>query len=67
MNSPDWTKIKTGDVVTRMLAGVIPMKLKVTEVTDDKIICSLWEFDRKTGIEIDLEISCVVSHLVETH
>ena len=49
-------EIKVGDYVRRMLAGVIPMDLKVTE-TDDKIIyCgkeSGWWFDRATGMEID--------------
>jgi hypothetical protein len=46
--------IKVGDVVTRMLAGTIPLELLVTEVTDTKIICGGgWEFDKATGAEID--------------
>lgn len=57
--------IKTGDTVTRLLAGVIPMELRVTAVTEDRIICGGgWEFSRDTGVEIDKEISCPVSHLV---
>ena len=57
-------QIEVGDIVTRMLCGTIPMKLKVTEVTDDKIVCGWWDFARHTGIEIDDEISVQVSHLV---
>ena len=46
--------VKVGDTVKRMLAGTIPMDLKVTEVTDDLIITAGgWEFDRKTGAEVD--------------
>ena len=49
--------VKVGDVVTRMLAGTIPMKLKVTAVTDTLIECGSgdegWAFDRKTGAEVD--------------
>lgn len=45
--------MNVGDEITRMLAGSIPMKLKVTEITEDRIICGGWEFDKKTGAEID--------------
>jgi len=45
--------IKVGDVVARYLAGELRLNLEVTEVTHDKIICGDWEFDRKTGAEID--------------
>ncbi len=55
--------VKVGDTVTRMLAGVVPMELKVSEVTEDRIVCGAWEFDRITGHEIDEEIDCLVSHL----
>jgi len=44
--------VKAGDVVTRYLAGTIPMDLNVVEVTDTLIICG-WEFDRATGAEVD--------------
>lgn len=44
--------VKEKEVVTRILAG-IPMRLKVTQVTDEKIICGPWEFDKITGAEID--------------
>lgn len=45
--------VKVGAVVTRMLAGTIPMRLTVSEVTNDRIICGDWEFDKATGAEID--------------
>lgn len=52
--------VQVGDVVTRMLAGVVPMLLKVTEVTDTEILCGPREigymFDRKTGAEIDSDL-----------
>jgi hypothetical protein len=59
--------MKIGDTVTRMLAGVIPMQLVVTEITSERIICGAWEFDKKTGHEIDDEIGDghhIVSYLV---
>lgn len=61
-----FNEIKKGDVVTRMLAGVVPMELRVTDVTADKIICGWWEFDRNSGAEIDEDIpDVVVSYLVQ--
>ncbi len=42
-----------GKVVTRWLAGSAPMDFTITEVTDDRIICGDWTFDRTTGAEID--------------
>jgi hypothetical protein len=49
--------IKVGDTLTRILGGVIPVELKVTEVTETEILCGArgigWMFDRKTGAEID--------------
>jgi len=57
-------KIEVGTEVERMLAGVIPMKLFVTEITDNKIICGAWEFDKDTGYEIDEDIDCIVSYII---
>lgn len=48
--------MKVGDKVTRMLAGTIPMELTITAMTEDRIICGDWEFDLKTGAEIDEEL-----------
>lgn len=45
--------MKIGDKVTRMLAGIVPMELTITDLTKDRIICGAWEFDRATGAEID--------------
>lgn len=54
--------VKPGDVVTRLLAGQIPMKLTVSEVTDERIITGGgWEFDRKTGVEEDAYLGWGVS------
>ena len=49
-------KLKVGDVVVRMLAGTIPMKLQVSEITEQLIVCSAWQFDKATGAEIDEEL-----------
>lgn len=45
--------VKVGDRVVRMLAGSIPMELRVTDVTDKLILCGEWTFDRQTGAEVD--------------
>jgi len=64
----DFMDVKKGDTVLRMLAGTIPMKLQVVEVTEDIIITGGgWEFDRQTGAEIDDYISGLVSYLVKEH
>jgi hypothetical protein len=64
----DFTDVKKDDMVLRMLAGTIPMKLSVTEVTEDRIICGGgWEFDRQTGMEVDDEFTITVSYLVKEH
>lgn len=49
--------LKVGDEVTRMLAGIIPQKLKVTEiVSEERMLCGWWEFSRTTGYEIDEDL-----------
>ena len=48
---------KVGDTVLRLLAGQVPMKLKVTEVTDTLIVTGGgWTFDKATGAEIDEDL-----------
>jgi hypothetical protein len=59
----DYANLKVGDEVIRWLAGTIPMKMKVTALTNDVITCEWWTFDRKTGVEIDDDIPGVVSFL----
>jgi hypothetical protein len=49
---PRFAHIKEGDAVVRMLAGLIPMKMKVTRV-DTLIRCGPWSFSRINGAEID--------------
>ena len=48
--------LKVGDIVTRMLGGKIPLELKVTEITDDLIICGAWTFSKNNGAEIDEDL-----------
>lgn len=46
--------LQPGDIVTRLLAGTIPMSLIVTEVTPTLIsVGGGWTFDPVTGAEID--------------
>ncbi len=61
MSAPvrDFSHVVVGDIVVRMLAGVIPCWLRVTEVTDTLIRGggpNGWTFDRKTGIEEDPDL-----------
>ena len=50
-------EIAVGDFVLRWFWGIpIPMRLKVTQITADRIICSAWEFDRQSGAEIDEDL-----------
>jgi hypothetical protein len=61
--------MKVGDKVIRLLCGT-PMPLKVTKITKSKIICGDYEFDKKTGFEIDKELSMEAraeSYLVEVN
>jgi hypothetical protein len=46
--------LKRNDKVDRYISTIEkPMVLTVTQITNDKIICGDWEFDRETGAEID--------------
>jgi hypothetical protein len=46
--------VLVGDTVLRWFGGMgAPMRLRVTAVTEDRIICGPWEFHRATGAEID--------------
>ncbi len=49
------TGLKVGDNAVRWLAG-LPMRVRVTEVTDDLVKCGAWEFDRDTGAEVDADL-----------
>lgn len=50
------SQLKPGDTVQRMIAGVLAMELRVTEVTDTQIICGPWTFSRRNGAEIDEDL-----------
>jgi hypothetical protein len=67
--------IKEGDVVTRMLAGTIPMKLNVGFVDEKMIYIGKpgeggWKFLRSNGAEVDEDlgwdgVNVTGSYLVE--
>lgn len=48
--------LKKGDPVTRMLAGTVPMNLKVTAIDENIITCGWWTFNRATGGEVDADL-----------
>jgi hypothetical protein len=49
--------LRPGDIVQRLIGRpASPMRLKVTAVTETRIFCGDWEFDRDTGWEIDEEL-----------
>lgn len=49
--------VKAGDEVTRVLAGVLKMPMKVSEVTKNEILTAGgWKFNRDTGLEIDEDL-----------
>ena len=54
MKKPD--NLKVGDLVTRWLAGTIPMTLRVTGISHAIVECADWTFDRATGAEIDEDL-----------
>lgn len=66
----DFSDVKVGDEVTRLLAGELPNRLKVKAVTETLIECEVpgfpsapgWTFDRKTGIEEDDELGWGVKY-----
>jgi hypothetical protein len=45
-----------------MLAGVIPMLLRVTSVEERLIRCGAWQFDRVTGWEVDDDLGWGPAH-----
>jgi hypothetical protein len=64
----DWLKeLHTGDRVTRLLAGVIPMEMEIVEIKDGLLICAAvqedgslfmgeWSFCQQTGGEVDPDL-----------
>jgi len=46
--------VAVGETVFRFIGSSgIPMPIQVTAVTEDRIICGGWQFDKRTGAEID--------------
>lgn len=54
--SARFAHLKVGDTVTRMLAGIVPMPLTVSEIADGIVQCGHWQFDIVTGAEIDPDL-----------
>ncbi len=52
----DFNNVKPGDNVIRMLAGTIPMPLKVTKVENGIIHCGPYTFNADNGGEIDEDL-----------
>lgn len=48
--------VKVGDKLIRNLGGIL-IPMTVTRITDAKIYCGHWKFDRKTGAEIDKDLN----------
>lgn len=72
-DGPNWSELKVGDRVTRLLAETALMELVVTKVDDELIYCGVpgtpmmnpehgWTFDRKTGYEVDEDLSWGPGH-----
>jgi hypothetical protein len=51
-----FASLQVGDTVIRMLAGVAPVKMIISDITDELIVCGPWTFDKITGAEIDIEL-----------
>lgn len=62
LTKSQYRDIKEGDVIERMLAFCLPMKLRVQSVDEDTIDAG-WVFDRNTGLEIDEDIPTTVSYI----
>lgn len=46
--------VAVGDAVFRFIGDLrTPISLHVTGVTEERIICGEWQFDKNTGAEID--------------
>ncbi len=50
------SEITVGDKVVRMLAGIVPDEVKVTEADERFIHCGPWKFLRETGGEVDEDL-----------
>lgn len=53
--------VREGDLVTRLVAGRLPVRLRITKIDQTLIYCggtdeSAWMFDRRTGAEVDHDL-----------
>lgn len=66
----DLLSVKVGDQVKRMLAGIVPMWLTVTNIKDNVVHCGDYTFNAITGMEIDVDcgwdgVTHTGSHIAE--
>lgn len=46
--------VRIGDTVFRFLGSIAtPLPLRVSAVTEERIICRDWQFDKRTGAEVE--------------
>jgi hypothetical protein len=48
--------MKVGDTVHRMLGCELDMPLRVTDITEEHVVCGPWKFRRDTGGEVDEDL-----------
>jgi hypothetical protein len=65
-NPLDCHAVAEGDIVTRILGGVVEMELVVNKVEGNLIHCGAtdapvdgWTFSRRTGFEVDEELEAI--------
>jgi hypothetical protein len=51
------SELKINDEITRMISGIIPMSLKITNIDDKYIYCGDWKFSKTNGAEIDEDLN----------
>ena len=56
MQTVSLNNVQIGDQLIRNMGGII-LPVKVTKITEDKIYCGAWEFDKRTGAEIDEDLN----------
>ena len=52
LNGERLRNVQPGDLVERVLFGRSPERLRVSQVTEDSIVCEARAFDRATGLQL---------------
>ena len=55
-NGDGLQNVQPGDVVERVLCGMLPMQLTATAVTPERVVCGSWEFIATSGTEMDEDL-----------